>query len=207
MSACAGSSTKLFWQVYLLRAPGESGPQEFIFQAFRRPGPNGPRQAGKGFMSTQRRENRWQRISCTGRARRLGATFLAPEARHGCAIASGGTAPPGFPARFHPSDKNLSPGAPARLATNSLQSGYRIVQLVRFVQIVGQDLRLGSPPFRAVRGAETGIPANHGSSLRHISPPSGLAPLHPTSPRVPAGRRRWAERYDGKGNLHLFDAA
>jgi hypothetical protein len=26
-------------------------------------------------------------------------------------------------------------------------------------------------------------------------------------PRVPAGRRRWAERYDGKGNLYLQHAA
>jgi hypothetical protein len=26
-------------------------------------------------------------------------------------------------------------------------------------------------------------------------------------PRVPAGRRRWAERYDGKGNMYLQHAA
>ena len=108
---------------------------------------------------------------------------------------------------LHPSDEDLSPGTPERLATNSLQSGYRIVKPVRFVQIVGQDLRHGSPPFRAGRGAETGTPANHGSSLRHISPPSGHARLHPTLPRVPAGRSRWAERYDGKGNMHLQHAA
>ena len=153
-----------------------------------------------GFMSTQRRENRWQRRSCT-QCEAPGRRFL-PEgvqragppgeeipgliARHHRADASGGTAPPGFP---------------AWLATNSLQSGYRIVQLVR------QDLRLGSPPFGASRGAETGTSATHGSSLPHIPSPSGFERLHPTLPRVPAGRRRWAERYDGKRDLHLQHAA
>jgi hypothetical protein len=169
-----------------------------------------------GFMSTQRRENRWRRTSCTGCAKLSGQAFSGPIARYACAIASGGTAPPEFTARFHPSDEDLSPGAPVRLATKSLQSGYRIVQLVRLVQFVQlvlvvqfvpRDLRLSSPPFGAGLGAATGTPANHGSSLPHIPSPSGLACLHPTLPRVPAGRRRWAERYDGKGNLYLQHAA
>jgi hypothetical protein len=136
-----------------------------------------------GFMSTQRRENRWQRRSCT---ERVGKVFPGSIARRSCTDVNGGTAPPGFS---------------EWLATNSLQSGYRIVQLVL------QDLRHGSPPFGAVPGAATGTPATHGVPPPHIPSPSGLAPLHPTLPRVPAGRRRWAERYDGKRNLYLQHAA
>jgi hypothetical protein len=163
-----------------------------------------------GFMSTQRRGNRWQRRSCTEcsapgrrflpsgvqRAGPPGEEISGLIARRDRADASGGTAPPS-----HPGDKYLSPGFSAWLATNSLQSGYRIVQLVR------QDLRLGSPPFGAGRGLETGTPATHGSSLPHIPSPSGFEQLHPTLPRVLAGRRRWAERYDGKRDLHLQHAA
>jgi hypothetical protein len=161
-------------------------------------------------MSTQRRENRWQRRSCTEcgvpgrrylpdgvqRAGPQGESFPGLFARQDRADANGGTAPPS-----HPSDEDLSPGAPAWLATNSLQMDYRIVQLVR------QDLRLGSPPFGAGRGAETGTSATHGLSLPHIPSPSGFEQFHPTLPRVPAGRRRWAERYDGKRDLHLQHAA
>ena len=111
--------------------------------------------------------------------------FAGPIARHGRANASGGTAPP---------------GNSARLATISLQSGYRIVRLVL------QDLRHGSLPFWVGLGAETGTPANHGSSLPHISSLSSLARLHQILPQVPAGRRRWTERHDGKGNLYLQHA-
>ena len=153
-----------------------------------------------GFMSTQRREIRWRHIRCAGR---WGQTFLSPVAQRDSAITSGATAPPDFPARF---------------ATNSLQSGFRIVQLdrlvqllfVRFVQLVllvRLALRHGSPPFGAGPGKAAGRPANHGFSLPHIPFPSGLACFHPTLPWVPAGRRRWAERYDGKGNLYLQHAA
>ncbi len=153
-----------------------------------------------GFMSTQRREIRWRRIRCAGR---WVTTILSPVAQRASAIASGGTAPPDFPAWF---------------ATNSLQSGFRIVQLDRLVQLlfvqfvqlvllVRLVLRHASPPFGAGLGEASGRPANHGFSLPHLPSPPGLARLHPTLPRVPAGRRRWAERYDGKGNLHLQHAA
>jgi hypothetical protein len=156
-----------------------------------------------GFMSTQRRVIRWRNRSCMGYAGLSGIAFPGLIARYDRAIASGGTAPPEFPAWF---------------ATNSLQSGFRIVQLdrlvqllfVRFVQLVllvRLVLRHGSPPFGAGPGGATGRPANHGFSLPHIPSPSGFARLHPTLPRVPAGRRRWAERYDGKGNLYLQHAA
>jgi hypothetical protein len=137
-------------------------------------------------MSTQRRENRWRRTGCT---RRIGLSekfFLGSKSRCIRVLVSGGTAPPDIP---------------AWLATNSLHLGYRIVQLVL------QDLRHGSPPFGTGPGGEAGTPATHGSSLPHISSPFCLMRLHPTLPQVPAGKRRWAERYDGKGNLYLQHAA
>src|ERR1035438_8038204 len=123
-------------------------------------------------MSTQRRENRWRRTSCTMRSEAVGSFSPRPVAQYARSIASGGTAPPGFP---------------ARVATISLQSGYRIVKLVQFVLIVRREVRLGSPPFRAGLGPVTGTPATHGSPPPHIPSPSGLARLHPVLPRVPAG--------------------
>jgi hypothetical protein len=149
-----------------------------------------------GFMSTQRRENRWRRISCIAsedfsgipggvflpsRLRESGKKIPGSIARRNRTDANGGTAPPGFSAWFYPSDERLSPGTPEWLATNSLQSGYRIVQLVP------QDLRHGSPPFGALPGAAIGTLAIHGTPLPHICPPPGPAPFHPALPRVPAG--------------------
>ena len=165
-----------------------------------------------GFMSTQRRENRWQRRSCTQRAETsciLGDESLSrvwkvsgnaspgPVARHSRALAKVGTAP----IRFHPSDKDLSPGAPDWLATNSLQLDYSNLQLAR------QNIRRSSPPPGAGCGAAFDPLATHRSSFSRIPSPSGLVCLHPTLPRFPAGKRRWTERYDGKGNLHLLYAA
>jgi hypothetical protein len=177
-----------------------------------------------GFMNTQRRENhstpaakayrrgsrkRWRRTSCTQRAGAPGHASPAPIAREGRARARVGTAPPALP---------------ARLATNSLQSDCRtmkFVQLVRFVQFVQfvprsvdpsavRDTRhkaRSAPPSGAALGAATGSLATVGSSRSFIPSPSGLVRLHPTLPRFPAGKRRWTERYDGKGNLHLLHAA
>jgi hypothetical protein len=172
------------------------------------------RPAGQGFMSTRRRENRWRRTSCTGRARASGEAIPSPVARRGSADASGGTAPPGIPVyypsgrflsmgtpAYRPSGRFLSPRLPAWLATISPPSGYRIVQFVR------QELRHGSPPFGAGPGAATGTAATHGSDLPHIPSPSGHARSHLTSPRDLAGRRRQAERYDGKRNLYFQHAA
>jgi len=126
-------------------------------------------------MSTQRRDSRWQRTSCTGRTEESGKAIPDSIERQYCKDANGGTAPPGIS---------------ARLATKSLQMGYRSVQLVQFVQLVRfvlLDLRHGSPPFGAEPGGETGTPAIYGSSLPHIPSPSGLTCLHSTLPRVPAG--------------------
>ena len=178
-------------------------------------------------MSTQRRENRWQRTSCTQRAETssiLGDESLSlvwkvsgnaspgPVAQHSRALAKVGTAPirfhpsdkdlsPGTPDLFHPSDKDLSPGTPGWLATNSLQLDYSNLQLAR------QNIRRSSPPPGAGCGAAFDPLATHRSSFSRIPSPSGLVCLHPTLPRFPAGKRRWTERYDGKGNLHLLYAA
>ena len=135
-------------------------------------------------MSTQRRESRWRRMSCIESAKALGHTNPALIARNTYADASGGTAPPASSASFHPSDEDLSPGAPEWLATNSLQLGYRIVRLF---QIVRQEVRQFSPPFVAGAGAATGTPAIHGSSPPHIPSPTGYACIHSTLPWVPAG--------------------
>ena len=166
MSVCAGSSTKVFrtrWSGFRFAAstlalPGFSPVRKRRFFKVL---------AGKvqmdtpgriGFMSTQRRENRWRRKICTRGAKASGMTLSGPAALLACTYVSGGTAPPEIP---------------VRLATNSLHSGYRIVRLVL------QDLRQSSPPLGAGPGAETGTPAIHGSSHSHTPAPSGPARFHP----------------------------
>jgi hypothetical protein len=185
-----------------------SGPQETGFLSISPARSRWTAPGRIGFMSTQRRESRstpatktsrwgpryrWRRTSCTSRAGVSGEVFPASIARIGCADASDGTAPPVFLANFHPSDVDLSPGTPVRLATNSLQSGYRIVQLVQVfllvqvVQVVLQNSRRSAPPLWAGSGTATGTSANHRSPLPRIPFPSGHAPFHPSLPRVPAG--------------------
>ena len=151
-----------------------------------------------GFMSTQRRENRWQRTSCTEcgspawhmvpdgvqRAGPNGKSFPGPFARQHRAIANGGTAPPGY---YPPNDWNLSMGIPAWLATNSLQLDCRIVELVRLVCLARQDARCGSPPLGAGRRASTGT--RRFTDHSYCPPPSlPDSPGHHLSlPQVPAG--------------------
>jgi len=119
-------------------------------------------------MSTQRRESRW-RTGCTESARDSGMIFSGVATRHTGADAISGTAPP---------------VTSARLATNSLHLGYRIVELV---QDVCQEVRPVSPPSGAGPGAATGTSAIHGSSPPHIPSPSDYAHIPLTLPRVPAG--------------------
>ena len=135
-------------------------------------------------MSAQRRENRRQ-LDSTGYTGRLGhpwLTFLVWFAR---TIASVGTAPP--PATdslrteyFHPTDEDLSLGTPGGVATKSLQLDHRTIQLVRFLQVVRQDvrprLRSARPP-GAVDGVSMGRPAARRSSLPHIPVLPGLVRL------------------------------
>jgi hypothetical protein len=142
-------------------------------------------------MSTQRRENRWQRMSCTERADASRHAGFAKVARYACAVAKGIT-------------------APKWLATNSLQLDYPTRQFVRLVHLVRQDIRPGthsSSPPHSGRCKATGIPATHRSSLPQIPFPSEFANLRPTLPQNPAGLCRWTERYDGKRDLYLQHAA
>jgi len=186
-------------------------------KALRRPGSDGSwSSAGQGFMSTQRREYRYapatktsrrgsrcrsKRIHCTERARESELRSSALDTHFGRARACGKTARPETPATFHPSDQDLSPGAPVRLATKSLQTDHPLEKLV------WQDNRLGSPPPVNGNRAATGTPATPRSSLSHILIPSGFTHIHSTLPQVPAGFSRWAERYDGKRDLHFQHAA
>jgi hypothetical protein len=147
-------------------------------------------------MSTQRRENRWQRKSCTENARGSGqiwlAFFIAMFVR---VIAKVGTAPRQTIVRL----------SAAWLATNSLQSGHRFTQPVR--QEICRPSH-SSPPIWAARRAIAGAPATRRSSLPLTTPaPSVLVHLRPSLALIPAGKCRWTERYDGKRDLHFLNAA
>ena len=89
-------------------------------------------------MSTQRRENRWQRNNCTDSAGYSDQKLATPIARNAGAFATVGTAPP---------------IVSARLATNSLQSDHRTTQLL------DREFHLGSPPLPAGNRAAFGTPA------------------------------------------------
>jgi hypothetical protein len=151
-----------------------------------------------GFMSTQRRASRWRRTNSTGRAGELEQICSASGTRYGRAVAHGGTAPHMSIfwlayAWFHSIEW---------LVTNSLQSDH----------CIGKHVRLGSrcvsPPQDGAGGhTEATTQATHRSSLPHIPTIPARTRLHPTLPQAPAGKRRWAERYDGKRNLYLQHAA
>ena len=160
-------------------------------------------------MSTQKRENRWQRITCTERAGIPGAPgdrasssglsgWALPSpanvARYVCAIASGGTAP----------FMSMVLSVWVWLATKFLQTDQPIRQLVRPAL---KAHRRGSPPPGACRHAVLGTLASPRSSLPPIPFPPGFAPFRLHLPQAPAGYRRRAERYDGKGNMYLLYAA
>jgi hypothetical protein len=219
MCACAGSSTEREPRFTSCVPPELSGPQEYGFKHFAG-SVQMDRSPGRiGFMSTQRRENRWQRRSCTGGVApsrhwmplgdERAESSRIPSLRMllGSANASGGTAPPGFPARFFSCDEIPSPGGPKWLATNSLQWDCQKVQVVSLGWQLRQNKRRGSPPLGAGLGVAFGTPATHGASPPLIPSLSGLARLRPTLPRVSAGKRRWAERYDGKRDLYLQHTA
>ena len=143
------------------------------------------------FMSTQRRVCRLQRMSRTNRVRERGAlsdvilsqgraqerSSPGPFARIDQAFANGVTAPP----------ERLATRA-ARVATNSLQKDSFSVRLVRH----GYSSQ-GSTAYR--------------SSLSPISILPGFARSHLTLPQAPAVDCCWAERHDGKRDLHFQHAA
>jgi hypothetical protein len=158
------------------------------------------------FMSTQKRESRWQRKSCTERTGVLGGQSWSrvrifrndPRpthvARFASAIANGQTAPL----------VSILWSAFAWMATKFLRSDHLLGQLVR--PVLKADRR-GSAPPRVPNRAALGTQASPRSSLPYIPYPSGSARLHPTLPHAPAGHRRRAERYDGKRDMYFQHAA
>jgi hypothetical protein len=143
-------------------------------------------------MSTQRRESgstqvtrtrrrgsryHWQRTDCTDREGADGLVSLAPVTRNSRAFASVLTA---------------RPFTTAVLATKSLQKDPGFLKLVRY----------DSPPQWTNRRGQA-----YRYSLWPISILSGSMRFHLALPQAPAGDHRWAERYDGQGNLHFKHAA
>ncbi len=161
-------------------------------------------------MSTQKRENRWQRITCTERAGAWVRLNPAPAlARFACAFAIGKTAPLlsllGLAwAWLRCSDIYPSLGEPNRLATEFLRSDHLNRQVV---QPVLEAHRRGSPPYAAGRHAGFGTAKSVRFSLPLLPSPSGFAPLPFCLPQAPAGYRRRAERYDGKRDMYFLHAA
>ena len=153
------------------------------------------------FMSTQKRENRSQRLSCSDRA----GWGAFPGSRHVARLiwataANGRTAPL----------LSIFWSAMAWMATKFLHSDHPIRQLVR--PVLKADRR-GSPPPQVRSRAALGKQASPRSSIPHISYPSGPVNLHrplpqgPIGPMAPAGVCRRAERYDGKRDMYLQHAA
>ncbi|MGA8088572.1 MAG: hypothetical protein WCA10_14785 [Terracidiphilus sp.] len=180
-------------------------------------------------MSTQRRANRttpaiendraavWFRWfgGCGGRT-----GISIPETRTGSALASAITAPlmsivwlawawlfsgdvsSRESTDHHPSDEDLSPGAPGWVATNSLPSD------TCFETFAGLGSLSGSPPREGAGDRRLPVPqATHMSSPLHIPDIPVRARLHPTLPQAPAGLVCWAERHDGKRDLYFQHAA
>jgi hypothetical protein len=158
-------------------------------------------------MSTQRRASRSQRNNSTEREEMMEQKGSAFRARFGSATANGVTAPLMSIiwlawAWLLESGAKASRGALDRVATNSLLSDHRFRTLVRL------DSRCGSPPSSAAgRGRLQAAPAKHWSSTLHTPKLPSRTRLHLSLPHAPTGESRWAERYDGKGNLHIQHAA
>jgi hypothetical protein len=154
-----------------------------------------------GFMSTQRRENR-----STPATRTIRKGKWSSRRRTSCAErtrVSGGN-PAGSIVQFARADASVVtalPEIPDWMATNSLQTDQPIEQLV------GQGNRRGSPPpgrdVRAATGRSATLRSSHSLDLI----PSVFARLHPTLPQAPAAVSGWAERYDGKRDMHFKHAA
>jgi hypothetical protein len=159
-----------------------------------------------GFMSTQRRASRSRRTNRTECAEMMGQTGSTFGTRFGRSIANGATAPL-TPiiwlawAWLLQCDAGMSPEARDRVATDSLLSDHRFEPLARL------NSRCGSPPLKVEgRTEESAPPATHWSSTPHIPKLPARTRLHLPLPHAPAGQNRWAERYDGKGNLHIQHA-
>ncbi len=137
-------------------------------------------------MSTQRR------ATCMNRTR----AQIAPDTRISFAVFGVLTIPNGVTEslpqdpRFIPLDGQASfsqATAGPRTIRRSSPLAWSLRTVFRLQDLAGTGLR---PP---------------GADL--ISLLSGSASSHPALPQAPTGRRRRAERYDGKGNLYLQYAA
>ena len=158
------------------------------------------------FMSTQKRESRWQRTSSSERTGVPGGRFWprgratrndprpTHVARFACAVANGQTAPL----------ISILWSTFAWMATKFLRPDHLLGQLVR--PVLKADRR-GAPPPGVRSRAAMGTQASPRSSLPHIPYPSGSPRLHPTLPHAPVGHRRRAERYDGKRDMYFQHAA
>jgi hypothetical protein len=152
---------------------------------------NGKPQATKTHRSGRRDRRRRDSTEFAGGLGSIWPIFLAWFAR---AIATVGTAPPQKAIRLNAE----------WLATKSLQSDYRTIQLVR--QAFSRPSR-SSPPPQAGLSATTGSSATRRLSPRFTPIPSVIELLHPFRPQHPAGKCRWTERYDGKRDLYFQYAA
>src|ERR1039458_5464469 len=108
-------------------------------------------------MSRQRRQDRWQRSSCTKSAKVSGQVNPAPIVLHRRALATVGTAPPVIS---------------AWLATNSLQSDHSYLNFVTPAWFVSQDIRRESPPPRVGAFAAIGTITTRRSFLPFIPSPT-----------------------------------
>ena len=171
-------------------------------------------------MSTQIRENRWQRTGCTESAGQSGKVFPGPIARCECVQASGGTAPPETPV-IYPGDEALSPVTPVyppqrrspvagdsgmvghKLSANGLPSRKACSACSDrsdcLASSSGQAPRLAASRGWRSRGNR------HTSELRHI-PPAHPLPFRPrAAPSIFAagpsrqtplgGKVRWQKRF------------
>ena len=156
-----------------------------------------------GFMSTQRRASRRQRLYCTVRAE----TSVSPgdeSSSQGRKVSGFGSA---FGARYSVVDGGRT--APVIATLWSLFIGWPQT-LCNRITISNRSCRLDRHAVRRPSWARRQHAATASSDTQvipsHIPFPA-RARLHPSLPQVPAGQRRWAERYDGKRNLYLQHAA
>jgi len=140
-----------------------------------------------GFMSTQRRVSRTQRVHSTSREAMKGLTGPDFGMRFGLAIANGTTAPLMSImwiawAWLLQGGAEASRGAQAGVATSSLPSDYRFKTIARLAS------RCGAPTSGAAGfSGDLVTRANHWSSTLHIPQHSSRARFHQTLPHAPAG--------------------
>jgi len=158
-------------------------------------------------MGTQRREDRsapttemyswghgirWQRTDCAERTEGVRDFIPARVVWHVRAVAGVETA---------------QPFELATTATKSLLVDHPHRLFVRSVRLDVQDICGWTSPEESGSSAVNGRRATRRRSLPHTPILSDFAVFRQALPQDPVGDSRWAERYDGKGNLYLKHAA